>query len=78
MAVWAKKAAPYRVLHRYMRGINLRWPLSILVKGRGVDLINHAHKCCLLAAGHAIVSLDIRGTGMQAQDALVCFQDHLR
>lgn len=48
---------------RYMRGIQLRWPLSKLVAGRGMDFVSVELKNCFLAAGYAVVSLDIRGTG---------------
>lgn len=46
-----------------MRGIQLRWPLSKLVAGRGMDFVSVELKNCFLAAGYAVVSLDIRGTG---------------
>ena len=51
------------MLSRYMRGVTLRWPLSRKVNKRGVDLVSFEHKCCFLAAGYAVVSMDVRGTG---------------
>lgn len=49
---------------RYMRGMRLRWPLKKLTNGRPVDLINFEQKAALLAAGYALVTIDVRGTGV--------------
>ena len=51
------------VLRRYMRGMRLRWPLKKFTNGRPVDLINFELKAALLAAGYAVVTIDVRGTG---------------
>ena len=50
-------------MHRYMRGMRLRWPLRNFTNGRPVDLINFEQKAALLAAGYALVTIDVRGTG---------------
>lgn len=47
-----------------MRGMRLRWPLKRFTNGRPVDLINFELKAALLAAGYAIVTIDVRGTGV--------------
>ena len=49
---------------RYMRGMRLRWPLKKLTNGRPIDLINFEQKAALLAGGYALVTIDVRGTGM--------------
>lgn len=46
-----------------MRGMRLRWPLKRFTNGRPVDLINFELKAALLAAGYAVVTIDVRGTG---------------
>lgn len=46
-----------------MRGLELRWPLSRFVGSRGLDLVNFEQKCYFLAAGLAVATLDVRGTG---------------
>ncbi len=51
------------MLRRYMRGMRLRWPLKKFTNGRPVDLINFELKAALLAAGYAVVTIDVRGTG---------------
>jgi hypothetical protein len=51
------------LLCRYMRGMRLRWPLKKYSNGRPVDLINFELKAALLAAGYAVVTIDVRGTG---------------
>jgi hypothetical protein len=58
-----------------MRGMRLRWPLKKLTNGRPVDLINFEQKAALLAAGYALVTIDVRGTGVCAafhSKCLVC------
>ena len=47
-----------------MRGMRLRWPLKKFTNGRPVDLINFELKAALLAAGYAVVTIDVRGTGV--------------
>ena len=49
-----------------MRGMRLRWPLKKFTNGRPVDLINFELKAALLAAGYAVVTIDVRGTGQPA------------
>ena len=46
-----------------MRGMRLRWPLKRFTNGRPVDLINFELKAALLAAGYAVVTIHVRGTG---------------
>jgi hypothetical protein len=46
-----------------MRGMRLRWPLKKFTNGRPVDPINFELKAALLAAGYAVVTIDVRGTG---------------
>ncbi|CAL8463886.1 g3421 [Coccomyxa elongata] len=48
---------------RYMRGMRLRWPLKKFTNGRPIDPINFELKAALLAAGYAVVTIDVRGTG---------------
>ena len=43
--------------------MRLRWPLKRFTNGRPVDLINFELKAALLAAGYAVVTIDVRGTG---------------
>lgn len=43
--------------------MRLRWPLKKYTNGRPVDLINFELKAALLAAGYAVVTIDVRGTG---------------
>ena len=43
--------------------MRLRWPLKKFTNGRPVDLINFELKAALLAAGYAVVTIDVRGTG---------------
>lgn len=48
--------------------MRLRWPLKKYTNGRPIDLINFELKAALLAAGYAVVTIDVRGTGLcQAQ-----------
>lgn len=49
---------------RYMRGMRLRWPLRHITNSRPIDLINFELKAALLAAGYAVVTIDVRGTGL--------------
>eukprot|EP00898_Chlorokybus_atmophyticus_P004091 jgi/Chlat1/4683/Chrsp3S05620 len=54
------------VLHqaRYMRAMRLRWPWRSLFPGsRPIDFMNFAYKRAFVAAGFALVSIDVRGTG---------------
>lgn len=48
---------------RYMRGLALRWPLSLLSGRRPIDLIQQDLKLALLRDNYAVVSIDVRGTG---------------
>lgn len=68
------------VLHqtRYMRGVKLRWPAKNITNGLPLDPINHAAKCFLLAAGYAVVSMDVRGTGEWAFSAHASCMAHQR
>ena len=56
---------------RYMRGICGRWPFSLLSGRRPIDLINQDLKLALLKANYAVVSIDVRGTGILPSLALV-------
>lgn len=49
---------------RYMRGAAARWPFNLLSGHRPVDLINQDLKLGLVRAGYAVVSIDVRGTGV--------------
>lgn len=50
-------------VHRYTRGVCLRFPFRLMTDGRPYDFINMAFKAELLLAGYAVVSMDFRGTG---------------
>ena len=56
-----------------MRGMRLRWPLKKFTNGRPVDLINFELKAALLAAGYAVVTIDVRGTGQPSFCAAYLF-----
>ena len=64
--------------------MRLRWPLKKFTNGRPVDLINFELNAALLAAGYAVVTIDVRGTGetsgflpvaSQADVFTVCHRD---
>ena len=57
-----------------MRGMRLRWPLKKFTNGRPVDLINFELKAALLAAGYAVVTIDVRGTGQPTFCAAYLFR----
>lgn len=46
--------------------MRLRWPLKKVTNGRPIDPINFELKAALLAAGYAVVTVDVRGTGQQS------------
>ena len=46
-----------------MRGVRLRWPLRTLRNGRPISLLDDEAKAYFLAAGYAVVTIDVRGTG---------------
>ena len=48
---------------RYMRGVALRWPLSILTNGQPLDLLHSDITVRLVDAGYAVILYDVRGTG---------------
>ena len=52
---------------RYTRGVYLRFPVSLMTKGRPFDFVNISQKSELLLAGYAVVSMDCRGTGIALQ-----------
>lgn len=58
------------VVHRYTRGLYLRFPFRLMTDGRPYDFINMAFKAELLLAGYAVISMDFRGTGMSLSFAL--------
>lgn len=49
---------------RYLRALRLRWPIRTATNGRPLDLLNIELKPALLAAGYAVVTIDVRGTGL--------------
>ena len=57
---------------RYMRSAALRWPFSLMTRGLPVDFIGQELKTTLLAAGYAVVSIDVRGTGGYTKQGSVC------
>lgn len=46
-----------------MRGVRLRWPFRKNLKGRPFSLLDMETKTYFLAAGYALVTIDVRGTG---------------
>lgn len=54
-----------------MRGIALRWPLSLLSGDKPIDFINQDLKVALLKANYAVVSMDVRGTGAAIHSCIV-------
>ena len=57
---------------RYMRSAALRWPFSLMTGGLPVDFITQELKTTLVAAGYAVVSVDVRGTGGYVKQGAVC------
>lgn len=47
-----------------IRWIHCRWPFSLLTGGRPIDIISQELKTAVLSAGIAVVSMDVRGTGV--------------